>query len=190
MYASNLKRCDSYIGTSDNIGDAMSYNSLLGKTGEEIFNMTAFEREHNGAGANVKLSLTESAKASLNRIKNTAMRDKAGKLVLTTIKSAVKNAPGFPEQAKPYVDSKWADLALGVIVSVGVPALTKSPKALRLAEDVSIASGVKVSEGTAFIETFVGSVIDAIAKVAKEGGLGDLFEGIKEEVEAELKEKL
>lgn len=108
-------------------------------------------------------TLTESAKNTATRTKNTVLRVKVGRLAISAIKASLKKTPGVPAVVKAMLDSEYADIVIGAVVPIIVPMITTNKKALRLCEDVAIAGGVAIADQLSFIDDLVLSVVNQIS---------------------------
>lgn len=118
-------------------------------------------------------TLKESFYATAKRTKNTVVRVKVGRIAISAIKSALRRTPGMPAQVKVLLDSEYADIIIGAVVPIIIPMITKSEKANRLGEDISIAGGVAVADKLTFLDGFVAHVMDTVQSTVSPEDLAD-----------------
>lgn len=130
---------------------------------------TALDRAKSGKLAVRKAEFVESVKNTANRGKTTAVRVKVGRLAIAAIKGSLKRTPGLPEVVKAYMDNPLADIIIGSVVPVAIPMVTTNKKAIRVSEDVAIATGVMIADELEFIDELVITMLNKVGSLADDG---------------------
>lgn len=129
-------------------------NNKPERTKKENATMSKFDLDTDGVVGN--------AMSTAKNMKDTVVMAKKGDIVISTIKSSLKQIPGLPPMAAMFIDSPYADMVIGLALSVAVPALSDSKIINDAAKAANFAGSLAVADKLGFIEKTVETLIGAI----------------------------